>query len=422
MAATADPAALRVCATMVPMEQTRLEHHTDWSRSAVRTPPAAPDTGPSLDRRRGLPRPQFPDARILVIDDLDIEVRLLSTIFRTAGYNNIRGETDPRRALEAFEDLAPDLVLLDLHMPGMNGVELLHELGQMIPSDSYLPVLVVTADPSPEVKRDALAAGARDFLGKPFDTIEVLLRAGNLIETRSLHHDLERRVDEKTQEIQETRDIALMTVAKLVDSRDPETGRHLERIAEYSRIIARTLQERGTHPEIDDQFIDQLHRSSPLHDIGKVGISDAILHKPGALTPDERHAMQQHTLIGGGTLSQVIASHPGHTFLSMAANIAYQHHERWDGSGYPHGLAGDRIALAARIVALADAYDAITTARPYETARSHQEATERILRDRGTHFDPSVADAFAAAGDEIARARHALEESDGRAVAEPRRA
>ncbi len=343
-----------------------------------------------------LPHSAHPEARILIVDDLDLEVRLISTILRSAGYQHVRGEIHPREALAAFREMQPDLVVLDLHMPGMSGIEVLREIRATVPSEAYLPVLMITADSTPEVKREALAAGARDFLAKPFDATEVLLRIGNLIETRTLHEHLAQRVREKTRELEETRDIALLTVAKLVDSRDPETARHLERIAESSRLLAGALRDRGEHPEIDDPFLEQIHRSSPLHDIGKVGIPDAVLYKPGPLTPEERRTMQRHTVIGGDTLSAVIASYPGHTFLTMAAEIAYQHHERWDGSGYPHGLAGEEIALAARIVALADAYDAITSIRAYESARSHDEAMERIVRDRGTHFDPEVVDAFLA--------------------------
>ena len=350
----------------------------------------------SVSRPPALPHTAFPDARILIVDDLDLEVHLLTTILHSAGYRHVRGEVDPRRALGAFEEMAPDLVVLDLHMPGMSGIEVLRSIRAAIAPEAYLPVLMITADTAREVKREALAAGAQDFLAKPFDATEVLLRIGNLIETRSLHEHLAYRVREKTRELEETRDVALMTVAKLVDSRDPETARHLERIAESSRLLAEALHAGGWHPEIDDGFVEQIHRSSPLHDIGKVGIPDAILHKPGPLTPAERREMERHTQIGGDTLSQVIASYPGHTFLSMAAEIAYQHHERWDGGGYPRRLAGEQIALAARIVALADAYDAITSVRPYEAARGHEEAVERIVRDRGTHFDPAVVDAFLA--------------------------
>ena len=369
-------------------------------------PRALPAPG-SLDRHNALPSPAFPDARILIVDDLDLEIRLISTILRSAGYRHVRGEVDPRRALDAFEQMQPDLVVLDLHMPGMSGIDVLHAIRASTPSEAYVPVLMITADTAPEVKREALAGGARDFLAKPFDASEVLLRIGNLIETRSLHEHLARRVQEKTQELEETRDIALLTVAKLVDSRDPETARHLERIAESSRLLAEALRDRGEHPEIDDGFIEQIERSSPLHDIGKVGISDAILHKPGPLTPDERRDMERHTMIGGDTLSTVIASYPGHTFLSMAAEIAYQHHERWDGTGYPRGLAGEEICLAARIVALADAYDAITSARAYESPRGHDEAVERIVRDRGQHFDPRVVDAFLEVGDRVRQLRAA---------------
>lgn len=355
--------------------------------------PKAPQGGPAASPI-SLPEPRWPEARILIVDDQPLAVRLLRRIVETAGYRRVRTETDPRAALETFDAFAPDLVILDLHMPGMSGVRMLREIRRRQPTDSYLPVLMITADPAPYIKREALAAGARDFLAKPFDTVEVLLRIGSLVETRSLNEDLAHRVAEKTRELEETRDIALLTLAKLTESRDPETGRHLERIARYSVTLARALASDGRHPSIDDTFLEQIERSAPLHDIGKVGIPDAILLKPDALTPEERRIMEEHATIGGETLDRVIESFPGHTFLSMAATIAHQHHERWDGNGYPRGLAGEEISLGARIVALADAYDAITCERPYEPARSHEEAIERITRDRASHFDPAVVDAF----------------------------
>lgn len=216
----------------------------------------------------------------------------------------------------------------------------------------------------------------------------------HLIATRDRHDHLERRVADRTRELEETRDITLPIFPGLMETRNPSTGRHLERTSGYSVALARALRKRGNHGAIDERFVDQLRRSAPLHDVGKVGIPDAILLKPGPLTPEERRVMEQHPVIGKVTLDRAIESFPGHTFLSMAATIAYQHHERWNGSGYPRGLAGDRIALEARIVALADAYDAITVRRPYEDARSHGQAVERITRDAGTHFDPAVVGAF----------------------------
>ncbi|MCG8458903.1 MAG: HD domain-containing protein, partial [Holophagales bacterium] len=197
-------------------------------------------------------------------------------------------------------------------------------------------------------------------------------------------------------EIRRTRDMALMTLAKLAESRDTETGLHLERMREYSRILAETITapDHPYHDRVDEEFVEWVFKSSPLHDIGKVGIPDRILQKPGPLTPEELLIMRTHTTIGGDTLRDVLEQFSGPTFLTMAMEIAYSHHERWDGRGYPSGLSGEDIPLAARIVAIADAYDAITSRRPYKAPIEHAEAVRRILVDREKHFDPVLVDSF----------------------------
>ncbi len=201
-------------------------------------------------------------------------------------------------------------------------------------------------------------------------------------------------VKKRTTEILKTRDMALVTLARLAESRDAETGRHLERIAAYSRCIAAALRDSPYADHIDERFIDQLEKSSPLHDIGKVGIPDEILRKPGNLTDEEFHIMREHTIIGANTLRSVIDDFDDHTFLEMGMEIAYCHHEKWDGSGYPRHLVGEEIPLSARIVAVSDVYDCITTKRVYKPAYDHEDAVGRILKDRGRHFDPVVVDAF----------------------------
>lgn len=209
-------------------------------------------------------------------------------------------------------------------------------------------------------------------------------------------HEEDQRGRRRERELRQTRDIALMTLARLAESRDTETGRHLERIAAYSLRLAEELRTGAYVDQIDDSFLELIHKSSPLHDIGKVGIRDAILLKDSPLTERELEVMKTHAQIGGDTLRSVVDQFEAHEFLRMAMDIAYSHHERWDGTGYPAGLSGEAIPLPARIVALADAYDAITSARPYERAFSHDEAVRRIRKDSGTHFDPEVVGAFLA--------------------------
>lgn len=219
-------------------------------------------------------------------------------------------------------------------------------------------------------------------------------------------------VERRTDQIRQTRDMALITLARLAESRDADTGYHLERIASYCHRIALSL--RFTHyaSQIDDTFVDQLTKCSPLHDIGKVGVPDSILRKPGALTDEERERMRRHTVVGGDTLRTVIDEFDDHTFLEMAMEIAYCHHERWDGNGYPAGLAGEEIPLSARIVALSDAYDCITSKRVYKEPESHDEAIRRILDERGRHFDPVVTDAFLICQGEFDLIRQSYQQSE----------
>jgi response regulator RpfG family c-di-GMP phosphodiesterase/streptogramin lyase len=219
-------------------------------------------------------------------------------------------------------------------------------------------------------------------------------------ELTDLNLNLTTLVAERTQEIRHTRDLAVLTLAKLAELRDDDTGHHMERIADYSRTLAIAMRAM-THPEIHPDYVEELFRSSPLHDIGKVAIPDEILRKPGPLTSEETEIMQTHCEVGGEALRQVIQEHEGPTFLAMALEIASSHHERWDGTGYPQGTAGEAIPLCARIVALADVYDAIRSRRPYKEEGSHEAALNHIVRQRGFHFDPEIVDAFLSVGEEF---------------------
>ncbi len=229
-------------------------------------------------------------------------------------------------------------------------------------------------------------------------------------ELASLNRDLATRVDEQTRELSNTRDMAVITLAKLAELRDGATGQHLERIAEFSQRLAKLLARRSGY-DLPPEFVDQLFRSSPLHDIGKVAIPDSILRKPGRLTTEERAIIESHTTIGGDTLRSVIERHASH-FLVMGMDIAYSHHERWDGTGYPRRLAGEAIPLAARIVGLVDAYDAITSQRPYKPRLSHDEAVRRIAVERGRHFDPELVELFLSIESEFAELSDRLQPPD----------
>ncbi|MCP4203784.1 MAG: response regulator [bacterium] len=346
-------------------------------------------------------KPNQPEKKdqILVVDDDDGIRQLLVSQIKAVGYP-CRSAVNGEEALDlAIAEPRPSLVVSDVQMPGLSGIELLQQLKQLDPN---LQVVMVSGHHDMAVVRQALRDGAYDYLIKPFELEEL----ANTVDRALQHHQLlkqneayrlrlEKMVEAQTREILETRDLSLITLAKLAESRDNDTGLHLERMSEYSRRLAEEVARAGSYGDLlTEQFIHQLHRSSPLHDIGKVGIPDAILLKPAALTDAEFKVMQQHTTIGGDTLRTVIETHQGHTFLVMAMEIAYSHHERWDGNGYPNGLAESKIPIAARIVTLADAYDAITSQRPYKKAYEHEEAIRRITRDRGLHFDPVLVDAF----------------------------
>lgn len=335
---------------------------------------------------------------ILVVDDEKTVRDLVVSQLDFLGFR-ARQTEDGREALRiaAGED-PPALILLDIEMPGSSGLEL---LGRFKEISEDIQVVMVSGLRDLSTVRESLRTGAYDYIAKPFEledlhnTAERALERRQLIrQNRDYKEHLERKVLEKTEEIRRTRDLALMTLAKLAESRDSETGLHLERMAEYSRILAGALSDGPYRDVVDEEFISWVFKSSPLHDIGKVGIPDAILRKPGPLNAEEAEIMRRHTVIGGETLRSVLEQFSGTSFLNMAMEICFYHHERWDGQGYPHGISGLDIPLAARVVALADAYDAITSNRPYKKAEDHAEAVRRIRIDTGKHFDPALVDAF----------------------------
>lgn len=328
-------------------------------------------------------------ANILIVDDQEYNIGLLERILRRAGYERLRSTTNPLETESILREDCPDIVLLDLHMPGMDGYELLKLIRQFEGEQGYLPVIVLTADVTPETKRSVLQAGANDFLTKPFDRSEVILRMGNLLRTKLLHSQLQQyseslsgRVAERTAELENAKLEILRLLGRTSEYRDDMTGQHTQRVGQLSGMIARRL-------GLNESYCAMLQKAAPLHDIGKVGIPDQVLLKPGRFEPHEFELMKTHTTIGAGILE-------GSSFdvLTMAGTIARWHHEKWDGSGYPDGLKGEAIPLEARIVALADFYDALTHERPYKKAWTSEEALAEVQRQRGVHFDPAIADAF----------------------------
>lgn len=357
---------------------------------------------------------------ILVVDDLPENARILSSFLAPHGYV-IETVNNGQAAMNYVATRVPDVILLDLIMPGINGYEVCRYLKQR-PQTRHIPIIIITGVTEREANVKAIEAGADDFLNKPFDRVLLLARIENSIKSKRLHDQLlehqetlERIVQQRTEQVELTQRITLFSLAKLAESRDNETGDHLERIRSYARELAEAL---ALDPElnavIDDTFIKKLYDSSPLHDIGKVGIPDKILLKPGKLTLREIEVMKKHTLIGGDTLHVADLEAGENSFLKMSRDIAYFHHERVDGRGYPFGLRGDMIPLAARITALADVYDALASRRPYKEPFSHEESRAIILAGRGAQFDPKVVDAFLARENQFLEIRNHFHSSDNR--------
>src|SRR5690349_10484374 len=288
------------------------------------------------------------DARILVIDDHQANIDALKRILRSAGFGCVNSTTDSTIGVTLVQTWAPDLVLLDLHMPKLDGFGVLDSIRPHLGNDSYLPVVMLTADSNEETKRRALASGVKDFLLKPFDATEVVLRIQNLLETRSLYStvrhqnaQLEQRVAERTRQLEQAQVEILQRLAAAAEFRDDETGEHTQRVGDLSARLAMQL-------GLSVEHVDLIRRAATLHDVGKIGIPDTILRKAGRLTRQERRIMQTHAAIGASMLAG------GHSpLVRTAEQIARSHHERWDGAGYPDGIGGQQIPLESRLVAVA---------------------------------------------------------------------
>lgn len=334
--------------------------------------------------KRSKPIKRERPAKILVIDDQEQNIRLLTRILEKDGYEHVRWTTNAAEALPIYTEFNPDLVLLDVHMREKDGFQVLEEIVAHN-GRSHVPVLMITADDSADVKRRALALGAKDFVGKPFDSAEVLLRIRNLLETQFLYQrlrdqnaDLERKVAERTQELEQSQLEVLERLAAAVEFRDDDTGNHTKRVAEVSARLAQSI-------GLENTTIELIRRAAPLHDIGKVGIPDSILLKAGPLTAEEFEMMKMHTVIGSRMLSKGRSE-----LVRFSQRIARSHHEWWDGSGYPDRVSGQSIPLEARIVAVADFLDALTHERPYRPAWGIDETLAEIRRRSGSHFDPTI--------------------------------
>jgi putative two-component system response regulator len=329
-------------------------------------------------------------AKILIVDDQQVNIQLIKQILMNAGYSSIYSTLDPFQVCSLHKQNSFDLIMLDLQMPGMDGFQVMQALKEIEP-DGYLPVLVITAQPGHKLR--ALNAGAKDFVSKPFELAEILARVHNMLEVRLLQKSLRNynetlqvQVRETTADLKESYLETILSMMRAVEYKDGDTGAHGQRISFYCREFARLL-------GMDEGFIERITFASPMHDIGKIGIPDHILQKPGVLTEDEWKVMRGHTVMGS-----IILGNSKSPYLQMGAEIALNHHERWNGGGYPNGIQAEDIPLAARIMYMCDNYDSLRSKRSYKPAFDHLKTVEILLHGDGRiqpeNFDPDIHGSF----------------------------
>lgn len=337
---------------------------------------------------------------VMVVDDTPANLGLLEEMLVSRGYE-VAAFPRGAMAIAAAQQSPPDLILLDIMMPEMDGYEVCHKLKEHA-ATKQIPVIFISALDATENKLRAFTEGGVDYVTKPLQQEEVLARVRTHLNLRQMQRELERHnedlenlVAEKIREITDSQMATLVAISNLAEYRDKETGRHIERTSTYCQRLAEALRAGGAYSaEISEAFVRNIFHAAPLHDIGKMGIPDHILNKPGKLTADEFTIMKTHVTIGTETLKNVLGKYPKNMFIRMGLDIAGTHHERWDGKGYPGGIAGEDIPLSGRIMALADVYDALRSRRVYKEGFTHTDSVKIILEGRGTQFDPVVIDAF----------------------------
>ena len=344
---------------------------------------------------------------VIVVDDDIEDLKVLTRILRIQGHR-VRPISEGQLALESAWSDPPDLVILDIKLPGMNGYEVCREMKK---DERFkdVPVLFLSGMGGVEDKLEAFRAGGVDYITKPFQLEEIRSRVETHLKIRQLQVELEYKnrnlqdlVREQVRKITDSQMATIFALAKLADSRDPVTGKHIERVQALSWLLAAhlgstSLSRGGT----DSEYAEYISQASALHDIGKVGVRDQVLLNPGPLTPEEFEEMKVHTTLGAGTLKAVTEKYPGNMFINLGMEIALSHHEKWDGTGYPQGLSGNKIPFPARIVAVADVYDALRSHRTYRSALNHEQACAQVLDGSGKHFDPQVTGVFGKIKDEF---------------------
>lgn len=366
-------------------------------------------------------------SKLMIVDDEPINIKVVQKYLECEGYRNFVSTTEPREVMELIRNESPDTILLDIMMPNVSGLEILRAVRNS-QKHKHIPVIILTAASDSETKRLALNLGATDFLGKPVDANDLMPRVRNALVVKA-HHDqlvnyaeqLTYEVRMRTAELTRNRLEVVHCLARAAEYRDNDTGRHIIRVGRYVGILARQM-------NLSEEMVELMELASPLHDVGKIGIPDAILLKPGKLTPEEFEIMKSHSQLGmkifdllGAEEKSLVRKHTNigqkifkdmeSPLLVMAGRIAMTHHERWDGKGYPNGLAGDQIPVESRITAVADVFDALSSHRPYKSAIPLDKCFAMIKEESGEHFDPKVVDAFFEKKDAIAEVHTELADS-----------
>lgn len=414
---------------MFPIPESPLLPQLGFSSLDIRQskPPGSSSAAPQSRHRWDAEQEAIRDSKIMIVDDEQLVIRVVRRFLSSDGYDNFITLTDPRMALATLEAEQPDVVLLDIMMPHVSGMDLLR--ARYDREDlQHIPFIILTANTENETKRQALKLGATDFLNKPVDPNDLVLRVQNALIIKRHHdhlanyaNDLESQVRERTQQIEESREQIIHCLARAAEYRDNETGEHVIRVGKYCGIIASQL-------GFDKQYCRQISLAAQLHDVGKIGIPDSVLLNPGKLSAEEFEVMKTHCGLGmeimeplaqadidrirrhaemGSFIMEAVDS----PMLELAASIARTHHEKWDGTGYPARLKGDEIPIEGRICCVADVYDALCSDRPYKPKFPIQQCLEIMLSERGTRFDPAVLDAFFERIEDIEEIRRAHDDS-----------
>lgn len=338
-------------------------------------------------------------SKILIVDDNLYNIQLLEMLLDMEQYEDVRSTRDPRQVVALHQEHNFDLILLDIRMPHMDGFQVMEAL-ENIHKNDYLPIIVLTAQIDMETRLRALKLGAKDFITKPFDRLEVLLRIKNMLEVRYMYNQqslqaeiLERKVRERTDKIKATRLEIIQRLGRAGEYRDNETGMHVIRMSKGCHRLALAA-------GLNDGHAEKIFQASPMHDVGKIGIPDNILLKPGKLAPEEWEIMKTHAEIG----SDIIGRHDS-GLMTMAREIALNHHEKWDGSGYPRNLREEQIPIEGRIAAICDVFDALTSKRPYKEPWPVEKALAFVQDNSGKHFDPRLVEHFTTIYDQILKIR-----------------